>query len=109
MSLASTAQGALAVIAGLVPEAAVTVVSDNVSVTGIRATTQDATSGQALGEMGMSTNLVRVSAAALTAVPARGTTILVDEERVFVTMARLDPSGGILTIEYSKQQPADTL
>ena len=97
---------ALAAIAAEIDEAAVTVKYKSETATGIRAVSQKASETDILGELGMATNLVRVSAGAITNSPERGDTLIVDGNKVWCVMNRLDPAGACYVIEYSEQQIA---
>jgi len=103
MSLQDIARGAHSVISGaLATDAAVDVISDGETVTGIRGVRTRSTDADELGELGFNTNLVRVSAT-LDA-PTRGSTIVVNGLKVFVVACRTDPAGAMHVIEYSEQQ-----
>jgi len=104
MSLQSQARADLATIASLIGEAAVAVVSGAESGTGIRGVTTKETSPSEYGDMGTTVNIVRVSAATFSE-PARGATITVAGQPVFVITARLDPAGATRVFEYSEQKP----
>ena len=104
--LRDAARTALAAIAADIDESAVTVIYKGDTATGIRGVTQKASEADILGEMGMSTNVVRVSAGDITNSPERGDTLRVDGDKVWCVMNRLDPVGAMYVIEYSEQQIA---
>ena len=106
--LQAGARAALAAIATAIPSAAVTVIShtsdgDQETGTGVRAVTAKASDLSELGELGMTTNLVRVSAGDFT-IPERGATIIVGSVKGKVSLARLDPAGATIVIEYTEEQ-----
>lgn len=104
MSLQSLARGAFAIIQTAVPESVTAVISGEQTANGIRDTVRMDSNLLDAGERGMITGTVRVDASELIE-PARGATITVDGEQVFVMQTRIDSAEAILTIEYSKQRP----
>lgn len=106
MTLQSTVRGAFDVIAGLLPETAVTVVSDGQSASGIGDKTEYGESLEMNGERGITRRRVRVSANDIT-IPAKGSTILIDGAAAIVGNTSTDSAGAILVIEYQLTTPLE--
>ena len=95
----------MAAIGADLPEVAVTVVYAGKTATGLRGVQIQDTSPDVMGELGISTNKVRVRADQID-LPLRGDTLVVNGENVFCVEARLDDAGANYVIEYSIQQIA---
>ena len=108
MSIQSMARAAQALIAARVPNSAVTVVINGQSGTGLRDTEQKDTNGTEMGELGVTTSRLLVSAADFTK-PSRSGTILIDGDAAMITQVREDPVGACYMIEYQDQRDVSGL
>ena len=108
MSTQDTARTALAAIMEQHSTGVVTVVSGSESANGFKGVGMTGSDLTGYGEQGAEENVVRVDASAISE-PARGATITIGGDKVFVMRSRLDPVGATRFIEYSKQQPVSGL
>lgn len=106
MSLQARARAAFAGVKSAVPSSVVTVVSGAQTAQGVKNTKTDDTSPGNYGEQGVSSGHVYVDASEMTT-PARGSTIVVDGNDVFVMQTSLDPAGAILKIAYQDQRQVE--
>jgi hypothetical protein len=106
MSLQGTVRDALTAIRSLASDSVVSVVSSGVTASGVKDTTPTGTDLSNLGEQGETTSRVFVSLADMSE-PARGATITVAGDPVFVVGTEVDPVGAVMTISYSKQRPVE--
>ena len=106
MSLQSIARDAFTAIKAAAPESVVAVISGEQTANGIKDIVKTDADLLDAGERGMMTGTVRIDAGEITE-PARGASITVAGDPVFVTQTRVDSCGAILVIEYSKQRPQE--
>lgn len=106
MSLQSIARDAFTAIKAAAPESVVAVISGEQTANGIKDIIKTDADLLDAGERGMTTGIVRIDAGEITE-PARGASITVAGDPVFVTQTRVDSCGAILVIEYSKQRPQE--
>jgi len=100
----SLARTAFAAIKTAQPSLVVVVAHSGQTANGFRGSvTADATAG-AYGESGADTGSVYVDASELS-VPAKGSTVTVGGEDVFVMATKLDPAGALFRLDYQKQRP----
>ncbi len=104
MGIQDHARAVFAALAAAHPDVVVAVVSGSESGDGIRDTQTALADGAEWGEQGLTTSVVRVSAGDFTE-PGKGSTITVAGVDAFVTSARTDPAGALITIEYQNHRP----
>ena len=88
----------------LAPSAVVTAIYNGETATGLRAVADAQTDMDLLGELGVTINSFRVSAANMSE-PTRGATMIIDGADVKVTECRTDPLTATRLIMYEVSRP----